>query len=394
MAIRDQLFSIQSIIQSWEAQKSRIRRNTTPGVDGVSRDQFRKNIEIEATFISSRVRSGDYQFSSLKPIAIPKGNGTDDIRLINVPTIRDRFVQRILLTFLAKTYGSNWHLPNSFSSMEGLGGVQSTLHDVANRLSYSDYVIKADLSKYFDNIDRNVMKERIRKLVRHRSLYPLLDAVVDCETSLRSTDDKGIFAKSGLKRMHGMRQGMPLSPVFAYLFLMDVDKQVSGTFYRYVDDLLFVGKTKAAVIDQFDTYKLAVEHRGLQIHPLGSTKTQLIGRHEAFEFLGIHIKRAASGNSFAIPSSSKEKIVKSAMRACVIDEHDKKARVNWVASATAKARGLVRYYKSAYGICADWDSFEATLRQRQVTMCRSIVNELMRVKKTGDTELLRTVFGF
>ena len=161
-----------------------------------------------------------------------------------------------------------------------------------------------------------------------------------------------------------------------------------------MDDLLFVGKTKAAVIDQFDTYKLAVEHRGLQIHPLGSTKTQLIGRHEAFEFLGIHIKRAASGNSFAIPSSSKEKIVKSAMRACVIDEHDKKARVNWVASATAKARGLVRDYKSAYGICADWDSFEATLRQRQVTMCRSIVNELMRVKKTGDTELLRTVFGF
>lgn len=286
-------FSDAALHEAWQKYRSKLSRATAVGVDGSSRDDFSANAKNEIAEIVALIRGGKYVFRPLKPYAIPKSGGKT--RLINVPTIRDRFVQRILLDFLVSEYGAKWKIPNSFTSMGIDGeGVQSILNQAAKTILYTDYIIKADLSKYFDTIDRAELKSMIKKKVRQRSLHQLLFAVVDCETAARNPHERALLTANGIQLGRGIRQGMPLSPVLAYLFLADVDRQMTGRFFRYVDDLLFIGSTKSEAVEQFSKYKAQVESRGLKIHPLADKKegkTHLIGPSESFEFLGLTVSR-------------------------------------------------------------------------------------------------------
>jgi len=396
MNILRSLYSRKNILNFWHENKSRFRRRTMPGVDGVSRDDFANTIEVQANDIAEQIASNTFIFQKLRPVAIPKDDGA--IRLINVPTIRDRLVQRILLQFFVRQYGELWRIPQSFSSMGGEDeGVHRTLKEVAHKLRQTDFAIKADLSRYFDNIDRSLMSDVITRRVRHRSLHTLLKRVIACETSTKTQEDLALFRKSNLKKGHGLRQGMPLSPVFAFLFLSDVDLAVDGGFHRYVDDLLFFGPDHDAVKAQFGNYRSAVEIRGLKIHelgsPIGEPKTFLIAPSENFNFLGVRLNRIQAKVHFEIPRKSKMRIEQEILDAGKIDHSNKRKQKRWLLSAASRASNLVQNYRSAYHFCSDWNLFETNLKQLQLGMCRSIVCELSKVYRSNNTKLLRRLFG-
>lgn len=367
-----------------------------PGIDGIDRTEFANSIDVRSSSIADRIASNSYRFRELRPIAIPKDG--DDIRLINVPTIEDRLVQRMLLKFLTVEYGDRWRIPTSFSSMGGNDeGVHRTIGEIGEYLTLSHFAIKADLSKYFDTIDRQLMADRITKLVRHKSIHGLLKQVINCETSTNTPDERGTFKNSGLVKGQGLRQGMPLSPVFAFLFLADIDQNVESGFYRYVDDLLFFSTDQEEVEHQFAKYRAAVEERGLKIHALGTPKnkpkTRLIRPKENFDFLGIRLIRRQDGVVFEIPRKSKERIQREITKAAELDRSDRKKQKRWALRTANKASNLVKNYQSAYQFCSDWDSFETMLKQHQIYMCRKLVRELTSIERSKNTELLRRVFG-
>jgi len=317
MSALTELFSRQNIIDFWKDNKSKFRRRTMPGVDGVNREEFSNTLEARAANLSDEILSKTFQFKPLRPVAIPKSDGS--IRLINVPTISDRLIQRILLEFLSAHYKAKWKIPQSFSSMGGDDeGVHKTLKGIAARLDRRDHIIKADLSRYFDTIDRKLMSKAVCKLVRHRSLHNLLNQVIASETAQRNRSERAIFRESGLLRGRGLRQGMPLSPVFAYLLLSNEDKQAGENFFRYVDDLLFFGRQRDEVEARFNSYREAVEGKGLNIHDLGTQKTFWIQPTNDFEFLGVRIQRDQQPTTFKIPIKSKERIQKDVSEAAML----------------------------------------------------------------------------
>ncbi|MAN73241.1 MAG: hypothetical protein CME84_04020 [Henriciella sp.] len=393
----DRLFAKQSLLDAWEEHKASFPKRTLSGVDGITRTDFANTIEQQVADISERVRFKAFGFSKLRPIAIPKENG--GIRLINVPTIRDRFVQKVLVRFLSEQYGESWKVPSSFSSLKGTGdGVQNSLETVRKLLKPTDFVIRADLSKYFDTIDRPQMREVIKSKVRHRSLHELLFGALACETAIRSGEEKAIFQKAGLKAGCGIRQGMPLSPIFSYLFLLNVDRQVEGGFHRYVDDLLFFGADKLTVESHFQAYRAAVTKRGLRVHEMGTPKekpkTVLIGPRNNFDFLGIKLVRAGPGAiRFEIPPTSRKRIETEVLEACEIDLGDARKQKNWLLTSANKANNLVRNYRGAYGFCSDWPQFEKTLKQLQLAMCRRIVAQLSHAEKRASADTLLRLFG-
>ncbi len=339
--------------------------------------------------------SGTYEFSPLRPIPIPKP-GASSPRIINVPTIRDRLVQRMLVAFLINQYADRWRLPHSFSSMGGTDeGVQATVRRIAARIQPESYIVKADLSKYFDTISRDKMLHVFRKLVKHRSLLWLIERSIAAESHIKDLEHRSLVAKGGLRKGLGIRQGMPISPLAAYLFLRDADSAMTPrNFYRYVDDMLFISETKSDAVDAFQKYKDMAEARGLNIHPLGSAKTQLIGPRESFEFLGLKIDRSMPRISFKIPSASKKEIVTQAMAQSRIDPSETRRQKGWLISAATKAGQLTRNYESAYGLCDDWPDFRQQLSMTQLRMTRRIADELTRLRRAGDDETLQRVFGY
>lgn len=390
-----QAFSKENLLKCWRRHKSRFARKTSPGVDGISKTQFANHIDAEAEEISREVRDGTFRYSKLKPIPIPKGDGK--IRLINVPTIRDRFVQRVVIDFIVENYRTRWKLPKSFSSMGGDSeGVQQFLKEIARVTNREDFVVRADLSKYFDTIDRDLMKERVRKLVRHRSFHHIIESAIDCETRMLSQEEIAIFNKAGLIQNKGIRQGMPLSPILAYIFLEEVDRSMGDGFFRYVDDLLFVGKDKNLVISEFEKYKSKIEARGLKLHPIKAApaaKTRLFNAHENFFFLGIKIERREDGNHFLVPSEARKKIIEKIERDVELDKINKHKQKNWTLSTAGKASSLVRDYFGAYGFCENWGSLERQLRENQKYMVRRIVEQLCHLQRNGERELVMRTFG-
>lgn len=380
--------------------QSKFLNTTSSGVDGQTKSDFVKNLNWEISSIHSDVLSGTYKFSKLRAISIDKANGK--IRLINVPTIRDRFVQRVLLKFFRENYSDSWKIGNSFSSMGGFAfresekeGAHHTLKNISQKIKHNHYVIRADLSKFFDTISRNELKSLVKKRVRHRSLHPLIFNSIECETDLQTAIDKKNFDDAGLIAGNGIRQGMPISPVLAYLFLSKQDSKFEKVIFRYVDDLIFFANSHAEVLKHFEKYKSLVEKMGLNIHPLSSetnAKTKLFGPKDQFEFLGIVLERSESGNRFKIPKSSKNRIKTRANNNCKFPYDNAKKQKRWLLSSSLRVSNLVRDYRTAYHLCDDWLAFEMELKQLQLSLCRRIAREVSNLNN-GPNKFLLRAFG-
>jgi RNA-directed DNA polymerase len=302
----------------------------------------------------------------------------------------------MLVAFLIKTYGERWRVPQSFSSMGGQDeGVQATILRIARRIQPESFIIKADLSKYFDTIRRENLISTFRKQVQHRSLWNLISRALSAETHFREREHRDLANRGGLKRGLGVRQGMPISPLAAFLYLRDIDGRMKqADFYRYVDDMVFISESKDAVTQAFESYKQQAEARGLTVHPLGGAKTQFIGPRESFEFLGIRLDRSAPSIEFKIPPASKTEIRERALAHARIDLSDKKKQKGWLLSAVTKAGQLARSYEGAYGLCTDWPQFQSELRTTQLAMSRRIAEELCTLRRNKDDETLQRVFGY
>jgi retron-type reverse transcriptase len=87
-----QLCELSSLRRAWEG----IGKNPLSfGIDNVSIEAFRNNLESELARIRTELLSKTYKFQKLRGVAIPKA-GTDNIRPIQVPAVRDRVVAKAI----------------------------------------------------------------------------------------------------------------------------------------------------------------------------------------------------------------------------------------------------------------------------------------------------------
>lgn len=68
------------------------------GIDRISPQLFKENLDKNLSDIRSRLITGTYTFDKLRLASIPKTNGKH--RIIAIPTVRDRLVQRLILNSL------------------------------------------------------------------------------------------------------------------------------------------------------------------------------------------------------------------------------------------------------------------------------------------------------
>ncbi len=220
-------------------KRSRPKSRNTVGIDEVSINSFARDPKPLLRFISSEVLNSDYTFSRLRPHLVPKTSGK--FRLICVPTVNDRIVQRATLNFLTAKYGARLANQISYGFIKG-----RTVYDAAERAcrlrEKHGWAFKTDISAFFDTVDRRLLHDRIAHEIRHRSLHRLLIEAANCEIENPVGTQKKRLADLGIKEGLGIRQGMPLSPFFANLFLEPLDDGILKAGFhavRYADDLLF-----------------------------------------------------------------------------------------------------------------------------------------------------------
>lgn len=143
---------------------------------------------------------------------------------------------------------------------------------------YDCWIVKADISKFFYNIDHNVLKDIVEYFIEDKDVYWL------CEKFIDSTE--------GL----GLPLGNQVSQVYALLYLSGLDHFITGElgvkyYGRYMDDFYLIVQDK-----EYAKWCLSAIYEF--IHSLGlelNGKTQIIPFKNGIKFCGFHTYVTSNG---------------------------------------------------------------------------------------------------
>ncbi len=150
-------------------------------------------------------------------------------REISVSPIRDRIVHRLLYDYLVPIWDKSF-IYDVWSCRKGkglLGAIQRTQQFLK---SYpQSYIWRADIQKFFDNVDQRVLFEILQRRIRDKKALTLIREVLRSY----STHSKGV----------GMPIGNLTSQIFSNVYLNELDRFVKHklkpkAYLRYGDDFL------------------------------------------------------------------------------------------------------------------------------------------------------------
>lgn len=275
-----------NLTDAWE----RVADNRgAPGADRVSIARYARNWEANLRTLAERVESGSYRPARLRRIAIPKKSGGQ--RLLTIPTVADRVLQRALLNLVDDRWERQF-LACSHGYRPGRG-VRTALAEVLRFRNYGMiWVAEADIDDCFHSLDHQLLRSFLAQEIEDPPTLALLDAWL-AQGKAEADPDRGIAL------------GMPISPLLCNIYLHRLDQAlVRGRWavVRYADDFVICCHTR-----QQAERALAVTGEilaGLKLR-LEPTKSRVSSYDEGFDFLGIHFE----GDSYSFHWQQKRFVV-------------------------------------------------------------------------------------
>jgi len=263
-----------------EAGFKAVRKNGgSPGIDGVTIKEFQNRLPEELAQLQTEIASWNYKPSPVRRVEIPKPGKGAGVRLLGVPSTRDRVVHATLKLLLEPILDPTFS-DHSYGFRPGYSQQQAV--ESAQRIAKSgkEYVVDIDLSKFFDRVN-------------HDRLIHLLSGHIDDKRILRLI---GMILRSGIMKdgmvtpsEEGTPQGSPLSPLLSNVVLDELDKELEQRgfeFCRFADDCnIFVRTPKAAKRVMVSISKFIEKKLKLKVNRDKSK----VGRSRDVKFLGMTI---------------------------------------------------------------------------------------------------------
>ena len=199
-----------------------------PGIDGVSIADFEANLDEELSQLQQELSNWTYQPSPVRRVEIPKPGGKG-MRLLGIPTVRDRVVQATLKLLLEPIFDPHFS-PNSYGFRPGRSQHQAV--EAAQRIvnSGKPYGVDIDLSKFFDRIHHDRLIARMGEKVTDKRILRLVGLMLRSGIMIN-----GVVIPS----QEGAMQVGPLSPLLSNIVLDELDQELERRgleFCRFADD--------------------------------------------------------------------------------------------------------------------------------------------------------------
>ncbi|BBO79920.1 hypothetical protein DSCO28_04860 [Desulfosarcina ovata subsp. sediminis] len=268
-SLLDQAMAPETLDAGWR----KLRREHTPWSIHVSREQLQQHLLKHILECRSQVLSGRYRPQPLRQFPLQKPDGKQ--RVLSAQYLKDKFVQRALLTVLEPRSEAIFH-DDSFAYRPGRS-VAMALAKVRERVRIGQaWLVDADISKFFDTIP-------------HRQLVKLLKGFINDSQAMQLIEkwlSQGAHHRSLLRSPRGISQGAILSPLFCNLYLHTFDMALTKAnipFVRFADDFLLFSRVKKDAIKAMHFAKEVLEELGLELHP---GKTRIVRSGKSVVFLG------------------------------------------------------------------------------------------------------------
>ncbi|AZK96634.1 MULTISPECIES: group II intron reverse transcriptase/maturase [Streptomyces] len=285
---------------------SRVRSNRgarSAGVDGLTATgvEVRYGLEEFLGVLRADLKTGAFRPMPVRERMIPKAGGK--LRRLGIPTVRDRVVQAALKLVLEPIFEADFKpCSYGFRPNRRAQDAIAEIHHYGTSLYH--WVLEADITACFDEIDHTALLGRVRDRVGDKRVLGLVKAFLKA----------GILSEGQMVRRTdtGTPQGGILSPLLANIALSVLDEffaeqwQAAGSnstartrhrrrggatyrLVRYADDfVVMVAGTKAHAEAIRQKVTKVLSPMGLR---LSEEKTSVVHLDEGFTFLGFRIQR-------------------------------------------------------------------------------------------------------
>lgn len=201
------------------------------------------------------------------------------VRKIEKSRYLDRIVHRWLVdNFLAPAFVPQF-IQNSYACLKQRGMHRAAIYVQDSmkhciRIWNEYYILKMDIAKYFDNINKEILLNIIKKKIKDENILWLINEI--------------LYAQ---KREKGLEIGNYTSQMFANIYLNEIDQYIKHNlkvryYCRYLDDSIVIVKTKKEAKNALDKIKMFLkENLGLELNK----KTQIFKNKQGVNFCGYKI---------------------------------------------------------------------------------------------------------
>lgn len=185
-----------------------LNRKAAPGVDGVTMEEFREELDANIETLWTMLKEGEYRATSVRRKYIPKSDGK--LRPLGIPTVRDRVVQRATGEIIGAVYepyfcDCSYGFRPGRSAHDALESLRLTINQ-----SKINYVVEADIKGYFDNVNHKWLMKFLRHRIVDRTVLRLVAKWLKAGIM-----DNGVVVRDD----KGTPQGGPISPLLANIYL-------------------------------------------------------------------------------------------------------------------------------------------------------------------------------
>lgn len=225
--------------ESLKEQHRKQERRKAVGIDGVTKEEYGKNLEENTKELIERMKKFSYRPQSVRRVYIPKP-GSDKRRPLGIPAYEDKLVQGVMAEILNQIYEKIFlDMSYGFRPNRSCHGAIEKLDKIIMN-GKIEWIVDADIRGCFENID-------------HKWLVKFLEEIIEDKVFIRYIVR---FLKSGIMedmKRHETDRGTPqgglISPILANVYLhyvLDlwfknvIQKNCKGKAYmvRYADDFV------------------------------------------------------------------------------------------------------------------------------------------------------------
>lgn len=245
------------------------------GVDGVSIEEFEKNLGSNIEEIHRLLYENRYIPQPVRRVWIPKSDG--DKRPLGVPTVRERVVQQAVLNRLEKIFEPEF-MDCSYGFRKGRSCHQAIEKVEGYIREGYQWVVEVDIRKFFDTLDHKLLMKLVKEEISDGRVLDLIEGFLKA----------GVMEEMKIEyQTNGMPQGGVVSPILANVYLNPFDKEMEKEGFkvvRYADDIVVMSKTKREAEQALARAKEILE--GMLKLKLHSEKTKIVHKSQGFELLG------------------------------------------------------------------------------------------------------------